>query len=90
MSQVVKDARAFISSSTFSGLISGTFGAMGAAKSDAEIAVAARDAVVTIWHPTSTACMSPKGASWGVLDSDLRVKKVSGLRVVDASVFVSL
>lgn len=32
--------------------------------------------------------MSPTSASWGVLDSNLLVKKVSGLRVVDASAFV--
>jgi choline dehydrogenase-like flavoprotein len=32
--------------------------------------------------------MSPKGAKYGVADPDLRVKGVSGLRVVDASVFV--
>jgi hypothetical protein len=32
--------------------------------------------------------MSPTDASWGALDSNLLVKKVSGLRVVDASAFV--
>ncbi|KAL0064102.1 hypothetical protein AAF712_008962 [Marasmius tenuissimus] len=37
-------------------------------------------------HPTGTASMSPKGASWGVVDPDLLVKGVFGLRVVDASV----
>ncbi|KAK7473197.1 hypothetical protein VKT23_001295 [Stygiomarasmius scandens] len=38
-------------------------------------------------HPVGTASMSPKGASWGVVDPDLKVKGVDGLRVVDASVF---
>lgn len=38
--------------------------------------------------PVGTAAMSPTSASWGVLDSNLLVKKVSGLRVVDASAFV--
>ena len=89
MTQVVKDVRQFLSSSPFKGFIASPFGEMGAAQTDDQIAAAAKDGVVTIWHPTSTARMSPKGASWGVVDSDLLVKGVCGLRVVDASVFVS-
>lgn len=42
----------------------------------------------TIFHPVGTAKMSPKGASHGVVDPDLTVKKVTGLRIVDASVMV--
>lgn len=33
--------------------------------------------------------MSPFNATWGVVDPDLRVKGVRGLRIVDASVMVS-
>jgi hypothetical protein len=33
--------------------------------------------------------MSPKGADYGVVDPDLKVKGIRGLRVVDASVMVS-
>ena len=51
---------------------------------------AARAAARTIYHPTSTARMAPNNAAWGVVDTQLRVKGVSGLRVVDASVFVRL
>jgi len=40
-------------------------------------------------HAVGTASMSPKGASWGVVDPDLTVKKVQGLRIVDASVLAS-
>ena len=36
-------------------------------------------------HIVGTAAMSQRGAPWGVLDSDLRVKGTNGLRVVDAS-----
>lgn len=39
-------------------------------------------------HAVGTASMSPRGASHGVVDPDLRVKKVDGLRVVDVSVLV--
>lgn len=48
-----------------------------------------RDVVGDGAHPVSTAAMSPVGAQYGVVDPDLWVKKVRGLRVVDASVMVS-
>ncbi|KAF8880824.1 aryl-alcohol oxidase [Gymnopilus junonius] len=37
-------------------------------------------------HPVGTASMSPKNANFGVVDPDLKVKGVQGLRIVDASV----
>ncbi|KAJ8507343.1 hypothetical protein ONZ45_g10276 [Pleurotus djamor] len=40
------------------------------------------------FHSVGTAAMSPKGASWGVTDPDLRLKGVNGVRIVDASVLV--
>jgi choline dehydrogenase len=42
----------------------------------------------TVFHPTGTAGMSPEGAKYGVVDPDLRVKGLNGLRVVDVSVLV--
>ncbi|KAJ3881119.1 hypothetical protein F5051DRAFT_495118 [Lentinula edodes] len=41
-------------------------------------------------HPVGTAAMSSKRAAYGVVDPDLRVKGLSGLRIVDASVFPRL
>ncbi|KAF5392191.1 hypothetical protein D9757_001527 [Collybiopsis confluens] len=38
-------------------------------------------------HPVGTAAMSAKNADYGVVDPDLRVKGVDGLRIIDASVF---
>ena len=37
------------------------------------------------FHAVGTAGMSRRGAPWGVLDPDLRVKGTRGLRVVDGS-----
>ncbi|XP_055613216.1 glucose dehydrogenase [FAD, quinone]-like [Uranotaenia lowii] len=39
------------------------------------------------YHPTSTAKMGPKSDSDAVVDSQLRVHGVKGLRVIDASIF---
>ncbi|KAG2005482.1 aryl-alcohol oxidase [Coprinopsis cinerea AmutBmut pab1-1] len=44
-----------------------------------------RGAAGTFGHAVGTASMSAKGSDKGVLDPDLHVKGVSGLRVVDAS-----
>jgi len=40
-------------------------------------------------HLVGTAAMTSGETNWGVVNPDLRVKGVMGLRVVDASVFVS-
>ncbi|KAF8318213.1 alcohol oxidase [Clavulina sp. PMI_390] len=40
-----------------------------------------------IWHPAGTLAIGAKGTSSGVVNPDLTVKGVSGLRVADASVF---
>lgn len=48
-----------------------------------------RAGVTAGWRMTGTAAMSPRGASWGVVNPDFTVKGLKGLRVVDASIFVS-
>jgi len=40
------------------------------------------------YHPTSTCAMGPDGGKDTVVDSQLRVVNVRGLRVIDASVMV--
>lgn len=55
---------------------------------DAAIESYIRDNANTIFHPVGTASMSPRGASWGVVDPDLKVKGVDGLRIVDGSILV--
>ncbi|TFK24010.1 aryl-alcohol oxidase [Coprinopsis marcescibilis] len=54
---------------------------------DDEKAVAVlRDSVSHQWHISGTATMSRKGEQYGVVNPDLTVKDVVGLRVVDASI----
>ncbi|KAG7098364.1 hypothetical protein E1B28_000322 [Marasmius oreades] len=84
MKEAVKAARDFISAAAWNGYI---ISATNNATTDAELEFFIRNSTAAIYHPVGTAAMSPKGASWGVVDPDLRVKGVEGIRVVDASIF---
>ena len=53
---------------------------------DEELARAAGDISTTIFHPVGTCRMGREDDTSSVLDSQLRVRGVAGLRVVDASV----
>ncbi|KAJ7863598.1 pyranose dehydrogenase [Mycena olivaceomarginata] len=46
-----------------------------------------RNSASAAFHLVGTAAMSAKGARYGVVDPDLRVKGASRLRIIDASVF---
>jgi choline dehydrogenase-like flavoprotein len=57
-------------------------------RSDAELAVAIREKAETIYHPVGTCRMGSDPDS--VVDSQLKVRGIKGLRVVDASVMPRL
>lgn len=57
-----------------------------AVKSDADIATFARRASDTIYHPAGTCKMGPATDIAAVVDPNLRVRGVDGLRIADASV----
>ncbi|MBZ9646012.1 GMC family oxidoreductase N-terminal domain-containing protein [Sphingobium sp. 3R8] len=59
-------------------------------QSDAEIDAALRKIVNTAYHPTGTCKMGPDSDPMAVVDARLRVRGVSGLRVVDASVMPAI
>jgi choline dehydrogenase len=61
-----------------------------ALQSDAELAQAAADIGTTIFHPVGTCRMGRAADSDAVVDSQLRVIGVEGLRVVDASVMPTI
>lgn len=54
---------------------------------DAEILESVRNCSETIYHPMGTVKMGPKADAGAVVDEELRVYGVKGLRVVDASIF---
>jgi len=86
--EAVKSARRFVTAPAWNGYTTGRFTAANATTDD-EIDAFIRSTALSAFHAVGTASMSPKGAPWGVVDPDLRVKGVVGLRIVDNSVVVS-
>lgn len=85
----MKASRRLVSVPALRDSITGILAPFANASTDAEIENAIREIADSAWHPVGTAAMSPKGANWGVVDPDLKVKGVNGLRVIDASIMVS-
>lgn len=56
---------------------------------DDDIIIYMRNNTIATSHAVGTAAMSRNGSHDGVVGPDLKVKGIKGLRVVDASVFVS-
>lgn len=86
----VKKAMKFTKAPVWENIITGALPPLGNTPTDAEIDDYIRNNTGTGLHPVGTAAMSPKNVTWGVVDPDLLVKNVSGLRVVDASVMVGI
>ncbi|KAK0224245.1 aryl-alcohol oxidase precursor [Armillaria fumosa] len=78
MQYAVESAKKFVTSAAWDGYI------LGVTANNTENDI--RNGVSSIFHPVSTASMSPADASWGVVNPDLRLKGAKGVRIVDASV----
>lgn len=89
MRESVKIIQRFVNASAWHDYVIGPYGDFADATTDEAIENYMRQNSATFFHPISTAMMSPKGASWGVVDPNLKVKHVEGLRIVDGSVLVS-
>jgi len=61
-----------------------------AVKTESDLEIYVRKTAVTAHHPCGTCRMGVAGDDGAVVDSDLRVHGIEGLRVVDASVFPDL
>ena len=59
-------------------------------QSDEELASAAGEIGTTIFHPVGTAKMGPAADPVAVVDAELRVHGIGGLRVIDASVMPTI
>lgn len=86
----VKKAMKFSKAPVWKNIITGVLGPLANATTDTEIDNIIRNNTGSGLHPVGTAAMSPREANWGVVNPDLLVKKVSGLRIVDASILVGI
>jgi choline dehydrogenase len=91
----VRIVRDYASAAPLSGIARGELAPGGAMLTDQEVRDYIRASVSTLYHPTGTCTMggdSPLHAARqpSVVDPQLRVRGVTGLRVVDASVFPTL
>ncbi|KAJ7757048.1 aryl-alcohol oxidase [Mycena metata] len=86
--EAVKMTHRFLNATAWQGYIlqPASFSNLSFGATDEEIETYIRANAAPNGHVVGTASMSPKGASYGVVDPDLTVKGVRGLRVVDASI----
>ncbi|KAF7777700.1 CAZyme family AA3 [Agaricus bisporus var. burnettii] len=82
----IRNARKFFAAKAWEGYVTHELPPSAGAETDDELDAFISDVFTTTWHGCSTAKMTPKGADYGVVDPDLKVKGVRGLRIVDASV----
>ncbi|RDB16258.1 Pyranose dehydrogenase 1 [Hypsizygus marmoreus] len=85
MREAIKAAMRFADAPVWTDYIVGAVG-FGESDTDAELDAYVAANAGTLFHPVGTASMSKKNAAGGVVDPDLKLKKVVGVRVVDASV----
>ena len=89
----INTAIRYTSASPWTGYNLGPFGPFGTAINSGNASVLetyVRDFGSSAFHAVGTAAISSTSAAFGVVNPDLTVKGVTGLRVVDASVFVSV
>ncbi|TRM60387.1 aryl-alcohol-oxidase from pleurotus Eryingii [Schizophyllum amplum] len=75
--------RTFLDADPWKGYLVGLYGDIADATTDDALAIYARNNSITVNH----ACCTARAGPGGVLDADLRVNWVNGLRVVDASIY---
>jgi choline dehydrogenase len=86
MVQAIRTARRIIANPVFDGIRGEELVPGPKVQSDAEIEEFVRQSAGTLFHPASTCSMGRDPRQGAVVDSQLRVFGVRGLRVVDASV----
>lgn len=86
----VKTLNSFLSAPSWNGYLQAPFPDSANLRTDAAIEAYVRMSVDTIKHAVGTARISNANDKGGVVGPDLRVKGADGLRIVDASILVSI
>ncbi|KAG6853037.1 hypothetical protein C0991_007330 [Blastosporella zonata] len=90
MREAIKSTMKFASAPVWSNYIVSAASGLTSTETDDQLNAYIAANAGTLFHPVGTASMSKQGAANGVVDPDLKLKKVHGVRVVDASVLVSI
>ena len=86
----LKMAREFVTARPMAEICKSELAPGGHVRSDEELLQYVRTNVVTLYHPVGTCAMGGESRRNAVVDPELRVRGVAGLRVVDASVMPSV
>jgi choline dehydrogenase len=86
----VRIARKVVAQEAFAKFNPKEYGESAAAQTDAEIDAWIRQTAETIYHPVGTCKMGAETDPMAVVDAELKVIGIEGLRVVDASVMPTL
>jgi choline dehydrogenase-like flavoprotein len=82
----LKMVREFVTAKPMAAICSSELGPGAHVRSDADLLQYVRNSVVTLYHPVGTCSMGGESRWNSVVDPELKVRGVQGLRVVDASV----
>ncbi|KAJ7187767.1 alcohol oxidase [Mycena filopes] len=82
----VKAAFRIAAAKAFEGYVISPAFDLNSTSTDDEIDAFVRSHSSTVFHPVGTNSISPRGSDFGVVDPDLLVKGLKGLRIVDLSV----
>lgn len=87
--ETVAVALSFVSQSPFKGFVLNPYGQLVNATTRSDFEAYVRNESVSFWHPCCTAKMGSASDQTAVVDSQLRLKGAQGVRIIDASIFVS-
>ena len=90
LKECIKAAKKFVTAPTWKDYINDVAPALEDNATDSEPEDYIRSSVIMYYYLVGTAAMAAPNAGYGVANPDLRVKGVKGLRIADASIFVSL